>query len=53
MKTILNNEQQKVNVSTKIFDYLKSQYHAGFWAIMIKVNGQPHMIPTDQFATNE
>lgn len=50
MKTIINNENKEVEVSTGLFNYLKEQFNQGFWMILIKVKGEPHMIPTNQFA---
>ena len=50
MITIINNENKKVEVSTDLFNYLKEQLNQGFWMILIKVKGEPHMIPTSQFS---
>lgn len=53
MKTIINNENQKVEVPEGLFNILFSEFKNGIWAVLIKVKDQPHVILMDQFAIYE
>lgn len=48
MKTILNNEGRQITVSEHVYSEIKLAGKQGNWMVLIEVNGQPHMVPTQQ-----
>ncbi len=45
MKTLINNEGKKVQVSQEVYNELKQGFKEGGWAAYIKdVENKPHMV---------
>ncbi len=44
MKKVIDNEGKSVMIPESLYNELKQEFDKGTWGVMIKVDGQPHMI---------
>ena len=43
MKTIITNENQKVNIETDLFNHFKNNAK-NLWMMLVRIEGKPYMI---------